>query len=63
MQKGIQCTLEEKLLLTKDLDQNLSGSKPQILKIRTLKNQVYKYITSKSKKVYIDKLGDMVEKI
>ena len=28
--------------------------------IRTLKNKIYKYITSVSKKVYIDKLDDIV---
>ena len=28
--------------------------------IRTLKNKIYKYITSESKKVYIDKLDDIV---
>ena len=30
--------------------------------IRTLKNKVYKYMTSTSKNVYIDKLGDIVNK-
>ena len=29
--------------------------------IRTLKNEIYKYITSISKKVYIDKLDDIVK--
>ena len=29
---------------------------------RTLKNKIYKYITSISKKVYIDKLDDIVNK-
>ena len=29
---------------------------------RTLKNKIYKYITSISKKVYIDKLDDIVDK-
>ena len=28
--------------------------------IRTLKNKIYKYMTSVSKNVYIDKLGDIV---
>ena len=28
--------------------------------IRTLKNQIYKYMTSISKNVYIDKLGNIV---
>ena len=30
--------------------------------IRTLKNRVYKYVTSVSKNVYIDKLDDIVNK-
>ena len=30
--------------------------------IRTLKNKIYKYLTSISKNVYIDKLDDMVNK-
>ena len=30
--------------------------------IRTLKNKIYKYITSTSKNVYIDKLADTVNK-
>ena len=30
--------------------------------IRTVKNKIYKYITSVSKKVYIDKLDDTVNK-
>ena len=30
--------------------------------IRTLKNKIYKYMTSISKNVYIDKLGDIVNK-
>ena len=30
--------------------------------IRTLKNEIYKYITSISKRVYIDKLDDIVDK-
>ena len=30
--------------------------------IRTLKNKIYKYITSISKNVYIDKLDDVVRK-
>ena len=30
--------------------------------IRTLKNKIYKYMTSKSKNVYIDKLDDIVNK-
>ena len=30
--------------------------------IRTLKNKIYKYMTSISKIVYIDKLDDMVNK-
>ena len=30
--------------------------------IRTIKNQFYKYITSISKNVYIDKLDDIVNK-
>ena len=30
--------------------------------IRTLKNKIYKYMTSKSKNVYIDKLDDIVKK-
>ena len=30
--------------------------------IRTLKNKIYKYVTSVSKNVYIDKLGDIVNK-
>ena len=30
--------------------------------IRTLKNKIYKYLTSKSKNVYIDKLVDIVNK-
>ena len=30
--------------------------------IRTLKSRIYKYITSVSKKVYIDKLDDTVNK-
>ena len=30
--------------------------------IRTLKNKIYKYMTSISKIVYIDKLGDAVKK-
>ena len=30
--------------------------------IRTLKTKIYKYITSISKKVYIDKLDDIVSK-
>ena len=30
--------------------------------IRTLKNKVYKYMTSTSKNVYIDKLEDIVHK-
>ena len=30
--------------------------------IRTLKNKIYKYITSISKNVYIDKLNDIVNK-
>ena len=29
---------------------------------RTLKNKIYKYMTSISKNVYIEKLGDMVNK-
>ena len=29
--------------------------------IRTLKNKIYKYMTSKSKNVYIDKLDDIVK--
>ena len=29
---------------------------------RTLENKIYKYITSISKNVYIDKLGDIVNK-
>ena len=31
--------------------------------IRTLKTKIYKYITSMSKNVYIDKLDDVVKKI
>ena len=31
--------------------------------IRTLKNNIYKYMTSISKNVYIDKLDDIVKKI
>ena len=30
--------------------------------IRTLKNKIYKYLTSVSKNVYIDKLDDIVNK-
>ena len=30
--------------------------------IRTLKNKIYKYMTSISKNVYIDKLDDLVNK-
>ena len=30
--------------------------------IRTLKNKIYKYMTSISKNVYIDKLDDVVKK-
>ena len=30
--------------------------------IRTLKNKIYKYMTSISKNVYIDKLDDIVNK-
>ena len=30
--------------------------------IRTLKNKIYKYMTSISKNVYIDKLDDIVDK-
>ena len=30
--------------------------------IRTSKNKIYKYMTSKSKKIYIAKLGDIVNK-
>ena len=30
--------------------------------IRTLKNNIYKYMTSKSRNVYIDKLDDKVNK-
>ena len=30
--------------------------------IRTLKNKIYKYMTSVSKNVYIDKLDDVVNK-
>ena len=30
--------------------------------IRTLKNEIYKYMTSVSKNVYIDKLDDIVNK-
>ena len=30
--------------------------------IRTLKNKIYKYMTSVSKNVYIDKLGEIVNK-
>ena len=30
--------------------------------IRTLKNKIYKYMTSVSKNVYIDKLDDIVNK-
>ena len=30
--------------------------------IRALKNKIYKYMTSVSKKVYIDKLADIVNK-
>ena len=30
--------------------------------IRTLKNKIYKYMTSLSKNVYIDKLDDIVNK-
>ena len=30
--------------------------------IRTLENKIYKYMTSKSKNVYIDKLADIVDK-
>ena len=30
--------------------------------IRTLKNDIYKYMTSISKNVYLDKLGDTVNK-
>ena len=30
--------------------------------IRTLKNKIYKYMTSKSENVYIDKLDDIVNK-
>ena len=30
--------------------------------ITTIKNKVYKYMTSISKNVYIDKLGDIVKK-
>ena len=30
--------------------------------IRTLKNKIYKYMTSVSKNVYIDKLDDIVHK-
>ena len=30
--------------------------------IRTLKNKIYKYMTSKSKKFYIDKLDNIVNK-
>ena len=30
--------------------------------IRTLKNEIYKYVTSISKKLYIDKLDDIVNK-
>ena len=29
--------------------------------IRTLKNKIYKYMTSKSKNVYINKLDDIVD--
>ena len=31
--------------------------------IRTIKNKIYKYMTSISKNVYIDKLDDIVKKI
>ena len=31
--------------------------------IRTLKNKIYKYMTSVSKNVYIDKLDDIVKNI
>ena len=31
--------------------------------IRILKNRIYKYMTSISKKLYIDKLDDIVNKI
>ena len=30
--------------------------------IKTLKNKIYKYMASKSKNLYIDKLEDMVKK-
>ena len=30
--------------------------------IRALKNKIYKYMTSKSKNVYLDKLDDIVDK-
>ena len=30
--------------------------------VRTIKNKIYKYMTSKSKYVYIDKLDDIVHK-
>ena len=30
--------------------------------IRTLKNKIYQYMTSKSKNVYIDKLDDLINK-
>ena len=30
--------------------------------IRTLKNKIYKYVTSISKNMYIDKLDDIVDK-
>ena len=33
-----------------------------LLLIRTLRNKIYKYMTSASKNVYIDKLDDIVNK-
>ena len=30
--------------------------------IRTLKNKIYKYMTSRTKNVYIVKLGDIIDK-
>ena len=53
--------MKEKLLLLKDLLKNKikrTKSKEQIK--RTLKNKINKYMTSISKNVYINKLGDII---
>ena len=56
----------KKWLKDNDFDMYLTNNKGKSVIaekfIRTLKNKIYKYMTSISKKVYIDKLDDILKK-